>query len=153
MSLSIPSATLILGAARLAQGVASRVGQAIGFEDVLHGADAPQQTESGEPSALSTQLVEAIRSRLFQSGLISMDGGPNQSLQLGVNQDGTLRVSGDHPRAAEIEALLASSPSIVETAGKLAQSGEVSEITIDLTSPSVQANIPVTPGMLKSFGG
>ncbi len=147
MSLPIPSTTLILGAAKFAQSVASRVGQAIGFEDVLHGVDAVDEDSASNVAALSDELVDAIRARLLQSGLIQTDGGLNQTLQLGVKQDGALRVEGDHPRAAEIEALLASNQQIVDTASKLAQSGGPSEISIDLTRPSVQANI------LELFGG
>ena len=153
LSLSIPSATLSLGAARLAQDVAGRVGQAIGFDEVLHGNAPVQEDGAASVAGLSEDLVDSIRSRLLQSGLIQLGGGPNQSLQLRVQQDGALRVAGDHPRAAEIEALLASSPQIVERAGRLAQSGGPTEIAIDLTSPSVQANIPVRPNLPESFGG
>lgn len=150
LSLPIPSTTLILGAAKLAHGVASRVGQAIGFEDVLHGG----VDSVGSVAGLTDQLADSIREHLNRSGLRPMvGGGPNQALQLSVKPDGTLIVEGDHPRAAEIEALLASSPSIVETATRLAQQGGPTQITIDLTSLSVQANIPIRPGMPESFGG
>ncbi len=154
MSLPIPSTTLILGAAKFAQGVASRVGQAIGFDDVLHGVDAVNEDGvGGDAAALSNELVDSVRTRLMQSGLIQTGGGPNQALQLSVKQDGTLRVEGDHPRAAEIEALLASNKQIADIASKLAQSGGPIEISIDLTSPSGQANIPVQANIRDLFGG
>lgn len=152
MSLPIPPTTLILGAAKLAQGVASRVGQAIGFDDVLHGTDSVDDSIITN-DALTDQLVDSIRARLVQSGLIDSGGEPNQTLQLSVQQDGALRVEGGHPRAAEIEALLGSSPQIVGAASKLARSGGPTEIAIDLTSPKLQANIPVQANLRDLFGG
>ncbi len=151
MSLPIPPTTLILGAAKLAQGVASRVGQAIGFDDVLHGTHAVDDGITND--ALMGQLVDSIRTRLVQSGLMDAGGEPNQTLQLSVQQDGGLRVLGAHPRAAEIEALLGSTPQIVSTARKLARSGGPAEIAIDLTSPNPQANIPVQANLRDLFGG
>ena len=59
LSLPIPSTTLILGAAKLAQNVAHRVGQTIGFDEVLHGAGAVKDEGGVDIAASTEQLIES----------------------------------------------------------------------------------------------
>ena len=131
LSLPIATTALIRGATRIADDVASRVGQAIGFDDVLRGADGGLG-DGHDVASLTDQLVKAIRTRLNQSGVAA-----NHPLQLSVTEGGGLRVEGSHPQAAEIEAMLRSDPQLIETASKLFQASGGSENTIGLTIPSV----------------
>ena len=143
LSLPIPTAALIRGATILAGEVAQRVGQAIGFDEVL-------RSGAGEVNvtALTDQLVQAVGAKLAESGI-----AVNRPLRLSVQRDGTLRVEGDHPRAAEIEARLAFDDSLVRQTRELAAAGGPGEILlgppppIGLTPTRLEANI------LKELGG
>lgn len=138
LSLPIPTALLIRGATSLASEVASRVGQAIGFDDVLQGGAA----SGANITALTDQLVQAVNIQLSNSGI-----AVNQPLRLSVNVDGALRVEGEHPRAAEIEAILAFDESLARQARSLVAAGGPREILvgpatpIGLTPTGDQANI------------
>ena len=87
MNLPIPSTTLISstligGAARLA----GRVGQAIGFDDVLRsdpGAGAEKLDQ------ITAELVDAIEQQLG-----SLDVDVNPPLRVSVTEDGRLRIDG-----------------------------------------------------------
>lgn len=148
MSLPIPTTTLILGATKLAHGVANRVGQVIGFDEVLRGADSAQASGvTKDVGTMTNELSHSIRSQLRQSGVHLSGDGPNQSLRISVEPGGDLTVRGDHSRAAEIEALLGANPQITHQARQLAMAGGPSEISIDLTSNTKQAN------MMELFGG
>jgi hypothetical protein len=139
LSLPIPTAALIRGATSFASDVASRVGQAIGFDDVLRGVNVDHGKNA---QALADQLVQAVGTRLSDSGI-----DVNQPLRLSVMANGSLRVEGNHARAAEIEALLASDQALATAARKMLQAGGPSEIKIEQRSPSgltptgVEANI------------
>ncbi len=119
MNLPISAAAAVIGAAKLAQGIAQGVSGAIGFHDVL---SQPSEAETGE--ALQ-QLTEAIGQRLSGAGI-----EVNQELPIGVTDDGQLRVDSNHPRAAEIESLLNSDDQITAAARRIALSGSVSVLTI-----------------------
>ncbi len=141
MSLPIPNAALIRGATRLAGDVASRVSQAIGFDEVLRGGSA-DPVEAGDfagdqtsETTLTDQLVKAVRSLLHESGIAT-----NQSLRLSVTEDGGMLVEENHPRAAEIEALLSQDRGLVETARRLYRSSG-GQSAIGLTIPSGPGNI------------
>lgn len=142
MNLPIPTAALIRGATLLAGEVAQRVGQAIGFDEVLSGAEPANLT------ALTDQLVQSAGAKLAEAGI-----AVNQPLRLSVREDGGLRVEGDHPRAAEIEAILAMDDSLARQARDLAAAGGPQEVLlsppgpIGLTTTGHEANI------LKALGG
>jgi hypothetical protein len=139
LSLPIPTVALIRGATSIASQVAHRVGQAIGFDDVLRGGN----SEPGvNVTALTDQLVQTVGAKLSESGI-----AVNRPLRLSVQGDGTLRVEGDHPRAAEIEALLASDESLAQQVRGLTAAGGPREILvapatpIGLTPTRLEANI------------
>ena len=141
LSFSLAHVALVRGAAQLATGVAGRVSQAIGFDDILHGTDAETAGGQATPvvasaSELKGQLTDGIRLELAKRSI-----NLNQPLELRVHQDGSLRVEGDHPRAAEIEALLNSDGDAVRLAGELAKATGSNQISIDLTSSGGPGNI------------
>ncbi len=163
MSLPIPPTLVVQGASHLVQGashlageVARRVGQAVGFADVLAGTESPTGDEfdltgATSPSRrdLRAELVESIDRILRESG-VNLD----QPLQLSVDPDGALRVVSDHERAAEIEAKLEGDPDIrqlaqqwASTEGTIASErfGAASR-SIDLTIPASTASILPVPG-------
>lgn len=121
----------MVGAAKLAQGFAQGVSQAIGFHDVL------SKPNPAETSDVLSQLTELIQQRLSDSGI-----QVNQELPIRITTDGKLRVDGDHPRAAEIESVLDADPQITLLASRLARLGKVSGLTI----PIDQGNIQESPG-------
>lgn len=135
----------------MASGVTGRMGQAMRFDEVLRRPSAESPTAEPDPSAadpsatdspgqpttdLTQQLSDAVRLELAKNS-VSL----NQRLELQVQADGSLRVEGDHPEAAKIEALLNSDPATVRLAGQLAKQTGVMEISIDLTSHGVLANM------------
>lgn len=145
MSLPIPTAALIRGATSFASDVANRVGQAIGFDDVLRGVNVDQ---GKDVAAMTDSLVEAVETRLSQSGIVV-----NQPLRLSVMSNGTLRVEGNHARAAQIEALLASDETLSKTARNLIRAGGPSEIVIGQQSPSGLTPTGVEANIREMFGG
>ena len=131
LSLPISTAAAVVGAVKLAQGIAQGVSQAIGFHDVL------SETSAGDASDSLEQLTQSIQQRLSDSGI-----QVNQELPIRITEDGQLRVDGDHPRAAEIEAVLNSDRQITESAKRLTAPGSVSGLTI----PIDKGNIMDSPG-------
>ena len=162
MTLPIPTTLVVQGASQLAGEVARRVGQAVGFADVLAGAErlAVEETRIADSNSfvdakspsqeqLRRELVEAIDRMLQKSGLTL-----EQPLQLSVAPDGAVRVVSDHERAAEIEARLGSDAEVSQLAQQLA-ARELSPIderfgnasrSIDLTLPAATASILPVPG-------
>ncbi len=145
MSFSLASVALVRSATQLATGVAGRVSQAIGFDEILHrtppeavGGESPPVDASADE--LKRQLTDGIRLELAKHSI-----NLNQRLELRVHEDGSLRVDGNHPRGAEIEALLNSDPNTVRLAGELAQASGSNRISIDLTSSGEPGNM-VGPG-------
>ncbi len=145
MSLNIPQVALIRTAAQLATNVAARVGNAVRFDEILAGKESSPDQASGlatrETADQARQrLVDTVRSELAKHRV-----DLNAGLELRVRSDGTLQVASDHPRGAEIEAVLRNNPSISREAIELAQASGLSEISIDLTSSGVAGNM-VAPG-------
>ncbi|MGB0598857.1 MAG: hypothetical protein ACPGLY_19395 [Rubripirellula sp.] len=156
MSLPIPSTLVVQGASHLAGEVARRVGQAVGFADVLAGAASSPVEEidlhgptSPSQGDLRAELVESIDRILRESGM-NLD----QPLQLNIDTDGRLRVVSDDDRAAAIEAKLEGDPSIRRLAQQWASSapataGErfgAASRSLDLTIPASTASILPVPG-------
>ncbi len=124
-ALSLPiSPTTILTAVQAARDVAGslsvKVAEATGFDEVLRGA-APQPS-AGE---LTQPLVETIQKKL---GLLGI--GANPPIELAVSEDGKLRVSGDHDRAAEIESVLAADPTVTPLAERLYRAVGPTRLTV-----------------------
>lgn len=130
MSFPINPANLA-AAANLISGAAERVGEALNFEQVLHGAAANEAESPSEPANWLDDSIQRIRELLSGSGIQL-----REALQLSVAPDAEPRVSGAHPRSAEIESLLASDPQLrqlltglVESAGPAKLTVQVSETT------------------------
>ena len=152
MSFSLAHVALIRTAAQLDTGVARGVGEAVGFDEILHRtAETPVDSVGGPAEGLSDgsglsiadltrKLTETIRSELSKHAI-----GLNQPLALRVRQDRKLNVEGDHPQAAAIEAILNSLPKVLELAGKVAGNVGVIEIPSDLTSKGEPENM-IGPG-------
>ena len=145
MSFSLAQVALIRTAAQLATGVADRVSEAIGFDEILHqqSSEAGGGAESsGAPSLADRvrELADAIRSKLAKHAI-----EVNRGLRVIVQQDGRLGVGGDHPRVAEIESLLRQDSSIDRLAAALAGEAGQPEIAIDLTLAGEPENM-VAPG-------
>ena len=155
MSLPIHQAVLIQGATRLAANVASRVGQAIGFDEILRGSDSTSQGQAANPNStldashsatdsslvegeatLIDQIADRVR-RLLQSAGID----PNPVRQLTVEKGGVIRVAEEHPRSAEIESLLNADLALVGEADLLSRLNRGETTSIGLTHSRELANI------------
>lgn len=141
MSLSLANVALIRSAAQIATGVAGRVGQAIGFDEVLHrqpteksGSDEVKSPTS--ETELRQGLTDAVRQELAKRGVEL-----NQTLELRVDSGGSLQVESNHPQAAEIEAILHSDPTIRQLASELSAIAGTASISIDLTNSGVTGNM------------
>ena len=140
-NLPFGSVAAIRGAAHLAQGAAHQLGQAFGFDEVLRsGGDVAGPAKSAQ--TLLAELTESIRRRL--ADVVGMPANP--AVQLSVHADGELTVDGNHPRAAQIEAVLSEDPKLRQTARQLRQAGGPGEVLVDLTSGGGQENISSKPG-------
>ena len=136
MSLPISQAAAILGAARVAQSVvgniAERITDAVGFDQVLHdGVDLRSETDSdlAVKESLMDQTLAAIRDRLGKFGIAA-----NPPIELAVQRNGALEVTGNHDRAAEIESILASDGELVELASRLYSAAGSMKLTVDRAS-------------------
>ena len=145
MSFSLAHVALIRTAAQLATGVADRVSEAIGFEEILQ--QKPSEAGGGEASPNGPslgdrvrELADAIRSKLAKHAI-----EVNRGLRVIVQQNGRLGVGGDHPRVAEIESLLRADRTIDRLAAALADEAGRPEIAIDLTIVGEPENM-VAPG-------
>ncbi len=152
MSLPIPNIALIHGATRLATHVAGRVGKAMGFDEVLRGADAPHadlaQIDVATQNAGEVQNTAAVRDRLtHQIRSLLEDAGisVNQELHVSVDQQHNLRVDVQHSRSAEIEAVLNQEPALKREFESLARLEKRNDFSIDLTSSGAVANM-IAPG-------
>lgn len=124
MSFPITPAT-IAGAAGAATQLARGVSQSLNFDQVLRGSEAAGEA-SGDgddasgpsPSSLLTSTIDQVRRLLGQAGI-----EPNPPVQLRVGNGGKLLVTGDHPRAAEIESVLAGDEPLARLAGELWAAG------------------------------
>ena len=101
LSFSLANVALVRSATQLATEVAGRVGEAIGFDEILQRTPAAAGGVGGEPlpeiastdAALQRRLTDTIRSHLAKRSITL-----NQPLELRVHQDGSLRVDTDHPQ-------------------------------------------------------
>lgn len=144
MSFSLANLAMLRGATQLAGGVASRVGHAIGFDEILNRSP---QAESGE-AAMASESTGRVREKLaaaIRLELARHSIDVHQTLDLRVQEDGSLRVDSHHSRAAEIENLLNTSEQVIASAGDLARQQGTNRISIDLTS-SVEPENMVSPG-------
>ena len=142
MSLPISQAALIQGAATLASNVAGRVGQAIGFDQVLRGGDANPSNPSTMAStkqdaeSLREKITEDIRRRLKAAGIPT-----NQELRFRISNRGDIHVDESQPRAAEIESVLNADGNLVADSRSLSQLTRIANFSIDLTSPRERDNM------------
>ena len=141
MSLPIAQVALIRTAAQLATSVASRVGSAVRFDEILAGPESNVDQESGLTSPQASEearqkLIDTVRGELAKHRIDVKPG-----VELNVQADGTLQVASDHPRGAEIEAVLRNNPSVIREAIELVQVSGSNEISIDLTSSGVAGNM------------
>lgn len=131
---------MLRSATQLATGVAGRVSEAIGFDEILQRAPAESEVAPVQDAAaadeLKQQLTDRIRLKLAKHSI-----DLNQGVELRVNQDGSMRVEGNHPQGAEIEALLNSDPDSARLAGELAKTSGANQISIDLTSSGAPGNM------------
>ena len=117
LSLPISPSAVASGAAKIVQSLAGQVSHVTGFDQVLQDAGVvskdvePVETESLDAESLTGTLTEAIRQHLARWA-----GETNPVLEVSVTNGG-LQINGNHPRAAEFEALLSQDPEI----GVLAQ--------------------------------
>lgn len=155
MSLPIPQAVLIQGATRLATNVASRVSQAMGFEEILRGGDTdtkdtaaqvdstaekPLLPPGSESDAVAPSLIQQITGRIRQ--LLHAAGiDPNPVGDLRVEKGGLIRTSGEHPRSAEIERLLNADPGLVAQTELLSRLNRGETTSIGLTNSHELENI------------
>ena len=145
LSFPLANVALIRSAAQIATGVAGRVSQAIGFDEILQGATADatddvSANDSVGAADLKRHLTDAIRQELAKHSI-----DLNHPLELRVHHDGSLRMDGNHPQGAEVEALLNSDPASVRLAGELAKATGTPTISLDLTSSGALGNM-VGPG-------
>ncbi len=158
MSFPISNAAVIRGATQLAGEVANRVSQAVGFNDVLRGAEDTGQTGELDFKSLLKKLSADLRERIEGLG-IGVE--TNHGVNISVHAGGKFRVDSNHPRAAEIESVLNADKKLVKAGHELVQAGGPTAITIDpadidksaavaggrgLTSGSVVGNILNAPG-------
>lgn len=145
------SASLVSGAARLAGDVAGRVGEAMGFDDVLRGAQ--EATTPADPDQLKADLVASVRRVVDRLGIGPLGIDAGRSLQLSLGEGGRLRVDGDSARAAEIEAALNADPDVATAASQLdrvlAEGGPERRLTI----PSILTSQGGPTNILPSSGG
>jgi hypothetical protein len=100
---------MVRDAARSAGDLGSRVGRAIGFDEILHSGSSHA---AAEPIADRTaRLIDSIRERLARLGFTV-----HQPLGIRVESDGRMRVELSPPAAAEIESALNADPQLVEQA-------------------------------------
>ena len=145
LSFSLAHVALIRTAAQLATGVADRVSEAIGFDEILHQQPSEAGSDETSPTGPSLgdqvrELAEAIRSKLAKHAI-----EVNRGLRVIVQQDGRLGVGGDHPRVVEIESLLRADRTIDRLAAVVADEAGQPEIAIDLTTVGQPENM-VAPG-------
>ncbi len=149
MSFSLANVALIRSAAQLATGVAGRVGEAIGFDEILqapsHGPPSqasaePSTRQAASPSELKRQLTDSVRQQLTNHSI-----DLNHGLKLRVQEDGSVRVDDNHPQGAKIEALLNSDAQSARLARELAKATGSPTISLDLTSSGELGNM-VGPG-------
>lgn len=146
-SLSIQSAAAIVGATRLATGVARQIGKAIGFDEVLRSGDVSAESASESKSTDIGAAIERLAETVMKK-LTAMDWGANPPASIEVTPEGRLQVVGDHPAAAQIEAALADDPDVRGAVSGLIAAGASVPMAVDLTSAADltktvgQANIP-----------
>ncbi|MGI9471577.1 MAG: hypothetical protein ACR2NZ_08615 [Rubripirellula sp.] len=138
MSLPISHAVLIQGATRLASNVAGRVGQAIGFDEILRGESASGTKPSATPDAgtLHEKITTQVQRILEAAGIVM-----NQPMSLRVGKEGDIHVAGDHPRAAEMESLLNADGGLVADWKSLSRLNGSEDFSIDLTSSREPENM------------
>ena len=145
LNFSLASVALVRSATQLATGVAGKMSQAIGFDEILQRTPTEavgEEIPSAKASAadLKKRLTDSIRSELAKRSIHL-----NQRLELRVHPDGSLRVDGNPPRGAEIEALLNSGSEAGRLAQELVRASGSNQISIDLTSSGAPENM-VGPG-------
>ncbi|TWT83891.1 hypothetical protein CA13_53650 [Planctomycetes bacterium CA13] len=135
MSSPITSARLAVQAAsiatRVASGVASEVASGVqkaigGFEQIL--TDPSSNDASQEPQTLENridQVADAIRSQLAAMGI-----SVNPPIELSVHKNGSVRLSSNHPRAAEIETAITGNESIMGQLGKIRSLSDVDRVVV-----------------------
>lgn len=126
MSLPISSIASIASAARLAQGIAGGVSQALGFHEVL------ADDSSAGSAELLGRLAKAMRDRLADAKI-----DPAEVPLIRITAQGALRVEGQHPRAAEIESILNADQGVRSLAGQAAGSASADGLTLRLADANI----------------
>ncbi len=108
------STSAVSGVAKsLVRNVSDGLGKALDFDAILRGGgsaaaiESAVQTENVDAKSLRSDAVSRIRQVLAGIGVDA-----NPGLTFGVEPDGQLRLSADHPRAAEIEMRLNENPDV-----------------------------------------
>jgi hypothetical protein len=152
VSLPIGSAMVVRQATHLADEVARRIGEAVGFAEVLEPSRASdpasgdwssegETAEAGDSRRLGEQLSHSIEQWLRLAGF-SM----NQPLKLRVHSNGSMQVSHPPEQATEIEARLRGNPELRELARQWVANQPEDPAGIDLTIPVPTATILPVPG-------
>ena len=148
MSLPIHTLALVNGAAHLATKLAARVGDAVGFDEVLHeGASvAPGKAEdngqTGQADGVSTvddliaKISQRIRALMEEAGMSA-----NGELKIHLTSGSNLLVEDPRPDRAGIEELLNRNPGLKQDFETLSNLAATNEFSIDLTSPVPPANM------------
>jgi hypothetical protein len=108
-------------------------GKSTSFNEVLHADSASSGATSSGPS------VHEIRNKLsstIEELLSTMGIGLNPPIEFDVAADGTLQVSGDHERAAEIEANLSGDETVQKLVYDLMSKGSLADRHLVLHSIS-----------------
>ncbi len=147
--------TTVAAAARLATDVAGRIGEAVSFDQILNSPDPasePDQlaaTEGSTPADRSKagggwleQTIARIRDLFSGAGV-----EPDRPVTLAADPEGQLQFRDDHPRAAELESLLASDRELRQLVGGLVRQTGQTTVTVpptggrDLTRADLRANM------------
>ena len=138
-------------AVQVAQVAAQKIGDAIGFDEILQGASSgsPAIAEGESLADLQSQFTHLASETLSKRGISA-----NPRVSLRVGNQGQIEVTGDHPQAAQIEAALAGNPDLSTLAKKVLASLGTSlgtpearmELPLpdDLTIPPSMMNIPAS---------
>lgn len=153
LSLPIHTLALVNGAAHLATKLAARVGDAVGFDEVLHEgvSVAPGKVEdnrqTGQADGVSTvddliaKISQRIRALMEEAGMSA-----NGELKIHLTSGSNLLVEDPRPDRAGIEELLNRNPGLKQDFETLSNLAATNEFSIDLTSPVPPANMSAPGG-------
>ena len=164
-ALNLPiNAATIAGAANVASHVVSKLADAVGFDEILQDrssetasasaaqhdgqADADASASPSGPAHWLDQIVDAIRQRLSHAGVSA-----NSTLELNAQPDGRLRVDGDHPKAAAIEATLSADDGLRQRVAQYVQAGGATKISLGSNRNNDLTKFPPAGNIQDRVGG